>query len=784
MRIKQIRIKHSPLGLRLKIASGYLLLIMLFGVIVRVVWMEKQNITMLNAGERTMQERQKAVNRTFEQLLVLSFSDDFLLPGDSAAMTEYHTSRLAATATLGNLKKYYPHAGQQSRIDTVCLLLQEKETHLYKLLETFAAYGETNELIKERIPTIVSQAQREGATSRVKKKGGFLGLFRKSQPIAEPLKTTDMLYSLGREVDYKQREQQRQLEVYADSLQRRNIRLNGWISRIIRDFESDASRRIEEEHAEIVSQRERSFRIISLAAVMAILLVIVFYSVIHRDITQKSIYRRKLESSDRRNRSLLKARNRMMLAMSHELRAPLTSIQGYAELLPAERKKENRLRYAGAILQSSDHMLALLNTLLNFYRLDVGKEQADIEPFSPRSVAEALETAYSLKAGKKGLFFTAEYEGDDLLLSGDKGRIMQIGGNLLSNAIKYTAAGEVALRVCYGNGVFRMEVCDTGTGMSEEEKRRIFEPFERLGNADVQEGFGMGLTITAGLVRLLQGKIRVESEPGRGTVFSVELPMPVTDGNRAHDEQGAADISLPKYLRVAVVDNDAVLLAMTVDMFAAHHIHCDGCHHAGELMELLRRQPYDLLVTDINMPGMNGFQLLELLRASNVGNAREIPVLVATACTQRTPEEFAAAGFAGCLYKPYSRKELFAAVRGCLPVPTGQLHMEADFTRLLSGEHDGKEMLSLLAEETKKDMARLTDAANRGDTGLVRLLVHHLSPLWEMVQTDAVLQELRNVCSEASATDKEIRDAVAGVVAVGEQMARQAFETIKKNGYE
>lgn len=783
-----MQVCNSPLSLRLKIVSGYLLLIMLFGVIVWIVWAEKQKIGTLSTVECAMQEKRKVLNHTFEQLLGFSFADDFLLSGDSTFMSTYHTKRLETTITFSKLKKYYSTYEQQSRIDTVCLLLQEKEEHLGKLMEIVATYDETNELIQQRIPTIVSQVRRENTTTTpTKKKGGVFGLFRKKeQPktaSSPKLKTTAMLYSLSQEVDDKQHEQQRQLEVYTDSLQQRNIQLNEKLSQIIHDFEVDATRKIEQEYERLIRQRERSFRIISLTAIMAILLVIAFYIIIHRDITQKSIYRKKLEDSDHQNKILLNARHKMMLAMSHELRAPLTSIRGYAELIPTERKKENRLRYSDSILQSSGRMLSMLNTLLNFYRLDIGKEQPDVIPFSPHSLTEALETAYSLQALKKRLFFTAEYEGDDLLLAGDRERILQIGGNLLSNAVKYTLTGEVSLHIHYAENQLYMKVSDTGTGMSHEEIQRAFEPFERLRNSDMQEGFGMGLTVTAGLVKLLNGNIWVESEPYKGTTFHVELPMPVAN-EKLIQEQSATDISLPKHLWVAVVDNDAVLLTMTVDMFTAYNLHCDGCHNAGELMELLRKQPYDLLITDINMPDINGFQLLELLRASNIGNAKEIPVLVATARVERTPEEFIAAGFAGCLYKPYSRRELLTAVRTCIPEEAGEFPIEVDFSKLLSGEHNGKDMLCLLMEETRKDMAKLSEAANKNNRKDISTLIHHLLPLWEMVHTDSVLHELKNVYATTSTTDRQLHDAVANVLSVGERMIKQAGETIKKKGYE
>lgn len=402
MTTKQIRSNNSSLPLRLKIASGYILLIVLLGMIVFVVWNGKQQVISLNAAERIVQEKRITVNRTFEQLLGLSFSDDLLLSGDTAALASYRAKRLEAVATLYKLKTYYPAPEQQARIDSVCMLLEEKELHLCKVLETLLAQDETEELIRRRIPYLASQVEREDAPE-TKKKGGFWGLFRKKQKDATPpptANTSAMLYSFGREVEAMQQKQQAQLAAYADSLRQRNIQLNGKLSRIICDFEADAMQKMEREHKKIMEQRECSLRLISLTAVLAVLLVIVFYLFIHRDITQKYNYRRRLEASDREKDELLAARKNMLLTVSHDLRAPLAAINGYAELLPDERRKENRLRYVEAILQSSGRMLSLLNTLLDYYRLDTGKEHPDSRPFRLQNLTDALAAEYAPLAAK------------------------------------------------------------------------------------------------------------------------------------------------------------------------------------------------------------------------------------------------------------------------------------------------------------------------------------------------------------------------------------------------
>lgn len=363
---------------------------------------------------------------------------------------------------------------------------------------------------------------------------------------------------------------------------------------------------------------------VSVLSIVALLLAIVFYILLHRDIQERYRNRCRLEKSNKRNEELLASRKNMMLTVSHDLRAPLSAINGYAELLPNERRKENRLRYADAILQSSNRMLSLLNTLLHYDRLDMGKEQPESRPFHLQSLADMLAAEYAPSAAKKRLELTTCYDGEDVIVAGDRERILQIAGNLLSNAVKFTHTGYVRLHLEYESGELLLRVEDTGGGMTEEQTKRIFEPFERLGNSETEEGFGLGLSITLALVELLKGRIDVHSRPGAGTTFTVRLPLPVCSEESLLPQPTEPDAP-PADLRVVVVDNDAVLLAMTMEMFSRCHIHAEGCHNARELMECMRTQRYDLVLTDIMMSDVNGFGLLELLRTSNIAGRKRFP---------------------------------------------------------------------------------------------------------------------------------------------------------------
>ena len=182
----------------------------------------------------------------------------------------------------------------------------------------------------------------------------------------------------------------------------------------------------------------------------------------------------------------------------------------------------------------------------------------------------------------------------------------------------------VELGMTYDNGKLVLSVRDTGTGMSKKQQEKIFEPFERLPNAAVEDGFGLGLPIVKNTATLLGGIVSVESEEGKGSLFTVKLPMPLAD-SAMEAKKKKTSIAATEHTdcySVLVLDNDEMTLTMTKEMYIASNIHCDICTNTSDLMEAIRGRNYDLLITDLRMPETNGYDVLKLLRSSNVSSVR------------------------------------------------------------------------------------------------------------------------------------------------------------------
>ena len=758
------------------VAFGYLMIALLIGGIAYTWHHEWQEIGTLESDNRQIDDFRKDINNIHIQLIEFSLLGETILEWDNEDLEHYHDQRMAMDSMLCHIKTIYP----VERIDSVRLLLEDKERQMHRIVQVLEQQQAINDKITSQVPVIVQKSVQE--QPKKSKRKGFLGIFGKKEE-AKPTATTTMLRSLNRNMIAEQQAQSRRLSEHADSLAARNAELNRQLQGLVVQIDKKVQADLQKREAEIAAMRERSFIQIGGLTGFVVLLLIISYIIIHRNITRIKRYKREtadlieqLKQSVEQNEVLIASRKKAVHTITHELRTPLTAITGYAGLVRKDCNTDKTGMYIQNIQQSSERMREMLNTLLSFFRLDNGKEQPNISPCRISAIIHTLETEFMPIAMNKGLALTIHCHKDALVRT-DKERILQIGNNLLSNAIKFTENGSVSLAMGYDDGMLTLIVEDTGTGMTEEEQQRVFGAFERLSNAATKDGFGLGLSIVQRIVVMLGGTIRLDSEKGKGSRFTVEIPMQTVEElpeqfNSSYVRHNEA------YHDVIAIDNDEVLLLMLKEMYAQEGIHCDTCTDAAELVEMIREKEYSLLLTDLNMPETNGFELLELLRVSNVGNSRNIPVVVTTASGSCSKEELIENGFAGCLFKPFSISELMEVSDKCA-MNVAQ-NDKPDFTSLLSYGNESV-MLEKLITETEKEMQAIRDAERRKDLQELDALTHHLRSSWEILRADLPLRELYKLLHCKDTPDWEaIHNAVKTVSDMGLMIIVMAKEERKK----
>ena len=482
-----------------------------------------------------------------------------------------------------------------------------------------------------------------------------------------------------------------------------------------------------------------------------------------------------LQEANRQNQELLRSRRKTLLTIVHELRSPLSAISSESAQMLRERDHVSCERMTG-IYQSSKMMSEMIDGLLTFYRLDSGKETLFKKPVNLKSISEMLRLEYSAQATQAGLTLTVHAHAEGVVIA-DKLKLLRIGRNLLSNAIKYSSSGDVILITEYINGIYTMSVHDNGTGMSIEQTAEIFKAFHRLGNAATKDGFGLGLSIVDSIVKLMKGTVSVESEKGKGSIFTVKLPM-----ERADSPQNVTDcyqgIDTASNYRIIAIDDSEAQLEIIHEAFSVAGMSCDTCRNVNDLMLKMRENEYDLLITDLKMPEYDGYAVLELLRASNIRNSRSIPVLILTASDNITEEEFISAGFCGCVFKPVSFKELREKVEGYIETVTKEHKM--DFSRLMAYGNKNK-LLETIVGETKEELVSIKATASKEDRVKMQNIVHHLYSSWSIISADGPLRELSRLLKNTSATDEEINMAVYVVIRQAETIINEATTQLENN---
>jgi signal transduction histidine kinase/CheY-like chemotaxis protein len=493
--------------------------------------------------------------------------------------------------------------------------------------------------------------------------------------------------------------------------------LAGEIRFLLHEIEEAEFQKIESERSSLTALIHSSFETFNwlLIGILTGLAFLVF--LILTDFARSRRFRSQLVEARNEAERLSRVKERFLSNMSHEIRTPLQSIIGFAEQIEnTERPSPADKR---AIRQSAGHLLQIVNEIMDYNRLVSGRFQLEPRPFHLRETLSEVCAVMRVQAEKKGLAFVTETGSiPEVHLHGDAFRLRQILYNLLGNAVKFTEQGQVALRVETreeGDGVrceFRVE--DSGIGIPPESLESVFNQFEQAPGVDRERfgGAGLGLSIVKELVELQGGGIQAWSEPGKGARFTATLRYPKAEEAPVSDEikqRQAAPAAAAHTGTIFVADDDPLTLRLCEKILRAAHFKTRCFPSASSLLENAGFRETDLVITDIRLPGMTGYELLEKLRES----CPRIAVLAMTA--QALPEEREAirkAGFDDILLKPFTAAGLTRmAGRFVKPDPV----------------FEDDELRELFIGESKKDLAAIASALEKNETSAAADAIHRLA---------------------------------------------------------
>ncbi len=371
------------------------------------------------------------------------------------------------------------------------------------------------------------------------------------------------------------------------------------------------------------------------------------------------------------------AKSAFLANMSHEIRTPMNGILGMADALNADDLTPSQREKVRAIQDSGDLMMMLLNDLLDLSKIEANKVEIEKTPFTLAEIMRKVESLHGVNARTKGLKFAIQCSGGETEQRlGDGHRILQVLHNLTANAIKFTATGSVTVKISAGDrsqSNVRIEVIDTGIGVTKKQAARIFEPFTQADASTTRKfgGTGLGLSIAKGLVDAMGGELSVRSKPGEGSRFMVDLPLPVVgdfaggDGERMQMSQGENLSGLRILAGEDNAVNQAVLGAFLNERDHDVHFASDGL----AVVEAFKKGAFDIVLMDISMPVLDGPEALRQIRfiERERGKASSTPVVAVSAhAMPEQVEDYMQMGFDGYVTKPIRSENLHGEIERVL----------------------------------------------------------------------------------------------------------------------
>ena len=550
-----------------------------------------------------------------------------------------------------------------------------------------------------------------------------------------------------------------------------------------------------------------------LLAIVAFFAIVIMIWFIWRDARKERIYRENLEAANEEIQRIMNQRERLLLTITHDIKAPAASISGFIDLMKDYVSNPQGLECLQNIKNSAAHLSHLVASLLDYHQLENGLMKVQPTSFSPAQlVAESVE-GMKLRAEEKGLeiSFECKMKGMEYFRA-DAFRIRQILDNLVSNAIKYTDRGSVTIQAqvskILGKPTLTLSVKDTGKGMTDEEKQKVFQAFTRLKSAQGIEGTGLGLSITQELVSLLGGEIILHSTLGKGSTFIVTIPIepaPMEESQEmapsemkhdpsldsAQDKEGqnsgshqVTDIKKkPEFAnhKILILDDDKLQLQLLQEMLrriVGDTWQVFACNHVMDALTTLHNEQPALMLMDIEMPEMNGMDMIAHI------NHTHMTVVAMTAHDTSILGQLLKAGFDDCLFKPFSMEKL-SDILGIesQPLPDAQSETpsqpdlssqqkskpQLDSLLAFAGgdEEAAKEILDTVKQELAAHLENLKEAVEEESLSTDRIgkAAHKLLPIATMMQMGC-LEELKALSPEyiGEIEEAEIREKLKVVI--------------------
>jgi signal transduction histidine kinase/CheY-like chemotaxis protein len=492
---------------------------------------------------------------------------------------------------------------------------------------------------------------------------------------------------------------------------------------------------------------KKSTTLVTIIAIVAIIFSILLMSWTLISVNQEIKLQKSLRKSQKDTKKALASREQLIYTITHDIKAPISSIMGFLDLISKNDISPKYQYYLDNMNASAVHILDLVKNMLDFQTLEKNQQKINNLPFTPGFLISNIYDSFLPAAQNKRLVFelnstipeTDKYTGDPY-------RIRQILNNLISNAIKFTPEkGQIFVSATINDNNMQVSIKDTGVGIDEKDIELIFEAFTRLKETqDTTEGVGLGLNITKQLAQMLGGNIKVESIKGEGSDFIVNIPLCCYEEKEETfiPEKPDINIVLPEIpIRILFIDDDIIQLNLLAEVMKKVNLPCAFCKSSSDALKLIDDEKFDIIFTDINMPGMKGSELVEHIRNSSYPGAKTVPIIGFSADSQWMDNE-KECPFSGFLQKPFNTEDLLKTIEKytCIIIPMKPDISELtdfsieNFMQFFSNDKElALNMINSFIEETNNNLNLLEKAFDEDDKENIMQISHKMSSLMKMI---------------------------------------------------
>jgi signal transduction histidine kinase/DNA-binding NarL/FixJ family response regulator len=705
---------------------------------------------------------------------------------------EYVQENGALLLKIDSLKSFSNNTSQEIILDSVKLFINEKLKNItdlknLKLNDNSTASLETaiNKLSsidsllgKVTISDLVENPRQLNKETREKFEE-YVKILNKYNPVDSigniGQKQIDSLISISKNM---LREAQQDVNKQRASLQKKEQELienDLVISRKLRELLNDLETDILVYTHSINTQREKTLdqskNIIRYAAAISFIIIIIFSLIILSDFWKTQRYRKQLEQANKITSSLLKSREHIISMVSHDLRTPLSTITGYGELLQKSVHGTKEANYLEHIRNASAYMGHLVDDLLEFSKLENNDIRIESMPFDlEKLINEIVINGKNIIRDKPIKFVVNHNNTTNQMIVSDPFRMKQILNNLITNACKFTNEGTITIESTIKHegdkNTLQISVSDTGIGISKAQQKHIFKAFVQGDNnkEHTQNGFGLGLTISKKLAELLGGTLTLESELNKGSTFVLNIP--ITISNTYVITHHTSSLEKTYNLKALIVEDDASVQLLLSDLLKRYGIESHVYGNAQNALDASASIDYDFVLTDIQLPKMNGIHFMELLKKQSSYNNQ--PIIAMTGRSNLSVKDYINNGFSEVLIKPFNTKKLelilkklfgLSVIKHNNETLNKEEKKEIGFSIVSLGSffnHEAepiKRTLKVFLEDTKNNMVLLQEAKKSHDTKTINGISHKMLSMFKQLEVEAVVPYLETL--ETSTTIDE-----------------------------